>query len=55
MNVELEASLKVKVNDETPDPRVETRKPAMDLPWVVSKIASHPCVALIVREIMKRS
>jgi hypothetical protein len=54
VNVELEVAVKVKLSEETPTPQAETRK-ALNLAGMLGKIASHPCVALIVRALMRNS
>ena len=49
MSMELEVSIKIRVNDGT------EARPAPYLACLLSKLASHPCVAIILREIMRNS
>ncbi len=43
------------VSDEPPDPRAESRRAVPDLAGMLSKVASHPCIALIVRQFMRNT
>jgi hypothetical protein len=57
MNVELELSVKIRM-DENARPQsspTEARRPMSELGGILNKIASHPCVLLLVRQFMKDS
>jgi hypothetical protein len=49
MNIELEIRLKIKANEEATEPR----KPVFAC--LVDKIAAHPCVVMLLREIVRNS
>ena len=51
MNVDLDVSVKFRVSEETPE--VEPRRPI--LAALMDRIASQPCVVMILREIMRNS
>lgn len=51
MNIDIEVSLKIRANEDTPE--VEPRRPM--LTCLVDKIAAHPYVVMILREIMRHS
>ena len=57
MNVELNVSVKFKAADENAgaESQAETRKPSSVVADVFGKIASHPCFAFLVREVMRSS
>jgi hypothetical protein len=49
MNVELEVSLKIRVSDDPP----KASPPRPLLAVLLDRIASHPCVVMLLREIMR--
>jgi len=55
VNVELEVSVKLKVNEEPLDPKIDARQPLAGLVIALGKLASHPCVPTILREYLRNS
>lgn len=51
MNINLEFTVKVKASDDTSKPSGI----GLMLGQIVQKVAAHPCVMMIVRELTKRS
>jgi hypothetical protein len=51
MNIDIEVSLKIR--DSEGAPQVEPRRAI--LAYLLERIASHPCVVMLLREIMRNS
>ncbi len=51
MNIDIEVTLKVKASDDTS--QVKQRRSA--LVCLLDRLASHPCIVMILREIMRNS
>ena len=51
MNIDIEVTFKIRASDEPPkaQPRLSI------LATLLDRIASHPCVAMLLREIMRQS
>ena len=54
MNVEIEVSVKIKMLDGSSIPQVETCKSTPLLTRLLEKIAVHPCIAMIIQEVMQK-
>jgi hypothetical protein len=51
MNVEVEITLKIRATDDPP--KAPTPRPILAV--LLDRIASHPCVVMLLREIMRKS
>jgi hypothetical protein len=51
MNIDIEVSLKIRVSDDQPQARPS--RPLLAV--LLDRLASHPCVVMILREIMRNS
>ncbi|MFI5461448.1 MAG: hypothetical protein ACHRXM_39105 [Isosphaerales bacterium] len=52
MNIDIEVSFKVKVKEEPPDTKADRCRVIAVL---LERIAAHPCIALVLRELVRHS
>jgi hypothetical protein len=51
MNIDIEVNLKIRASEKTP--QVETPRPVIRC--LLAKLASHPCIVMLLRELIRQS